>query len=107
MDEGLIMNEKVIDTTVKRSSSNLEARLAAYLTAAGGVTVLSSDAAGAVVGNNSVQPFGINQEVNIDYNGDGHIDFQVDHDRYNLNGSNLDYLQIDKNDASSAADPFA
>ena len=30
---------------------------------------------------NTVQPFGINQEVNIDFNGDGQIDWQLDHDR--------------------------
>ena len=101
------MNENISAATPKRSSSNVEARLAAYLATAGGVALLSAEADGAVVGNNMVQPFGINQEVNIDYNSDGHIDFQLDHDRYNLNGSNLDYLQIDKNDASSAADPFA
>lgn len=87
-------------------SSRLEARLAAYVAAAGGVGLVAASAEGAVVGNTSVQPFGINEEVGIDFNGDGQIDFQIDHDRYNLNGSNLDYLQIDKNDVSSAANPL-
>lgn len=106
MDEGLIMNEKVSDATMKRSPSNLEARLAAYLATAGGVAFLSSTAEGAVVGNTTVQPFGVNQDVGVDFNGDGQTDFQIDHDRFNLNGSNLDYLQIDKNDVSSAANPL-
>jgi hypothetical protein len=92
----------------RRTPSNWEARLAGYVAATtGGAALLHSEAAGAVVGSTAVQPFGINQEVNIDFNGDGHTDFQIDHDRYNLNGTNLDYLQVDKNDASSAADPFA
>ena len=51
-------------------------------------------------------PFGINGEVNIDFNSDGQIDYQIDHDRVNLSGTNLDYLQIDKNDVSSAANPY-
>lgn len=87
-------------------SSRLEARLAAYVTAAGGAGLIAASAEGAVVGNTSVQPFGINEEIGVDFNGDGQIDFQVDHDRYNLNGSNLDYLQIDKNDVNSAANPL-
>jgi hypothetical protein len=106
MDVGLIMSEKVFDATVKRSSSSWEARLAAYVAAAGGVAFLSSDAEGAVVGSTAVQPFGINGEVGVDFNGDGQIDFQIDHDRYNLNGSNLDYLQIDKNDVNGADNPL-
>ncbi|MBA4106006.1 MAG: hypothetical protein C0485_09630 [Pirellula sp.] len=106
MDESLIMNEKVSDATPKRSPSNMEARLAAYLATAGGVALLSSEAEGAVVGSTAVQPFGINGEVSVDFNSDGQIDFQIDHDRYNLNGSNLDYLQIDKNDVSSAENPL-
>jgi hypothetical protein len=100
------MNDKVSDETLRRSLEGMEVRLAAYFAAAGGVALLSSDAEGAIVGNTAVQPFGVNQEVGIDFNGDGQIDFQIDHDRYNLNGSNLDYLQIDKNDVSSAADPL-
>lgn len=89
-----------------RAPSSLEARLAAYVAAAGGVAFLSSDAEGAVVGSTAVQPFGINGEVGVDLNGDGQIDFQIDHDRYNLNGSNLDYLQIDKNDVNGADNPL-
>jgi hypothetical protein len=88
-------------------SCNLEGKLAAYLAAAGAVGVLvarESDAA--IVANTTVQSFGINGDVNIDFNNDGQTDFQIDHDRFNLNGTNLDYLQLDKNDASSAADPL-
>lgn len=100
------MNSIVTDGTVKRSSSSLEAQLAAYLAAVGGVALLHTDAEGAVVGSTAVQPFGINGEVGVDFNGDGQIDFQIDHDRYNLNGSNLDYLQIDKNDVNGADNPL-
>jgi len=78
--------------------------LAAYVAAASAsATVLSGEADAAVVGNGTVQPFGINQEVNIDFNGDGQVDFQIDHDRYNLNGTDIDYLQIDKNDINGAS----
>ena len=87
---------------------NLDRKLAAYLAASASASaVLSSEAKAIVVSNTTVQPFGINQEVNIDFNSDGQIDYQIDHDRVNLSGINLDYLQIDKNDASSAANPFA
>jgi hypothetical protein len=91
----------------RRMPGNWEARLAGYVAATtGGAALLHPEAAGAIVGNTAVQPFGVNQEVGVDFNNDGQIDFQIDHDRYNLNGSNLDYLQIDKNDVSSAADPL-
>ena len=46
-------------------------------------------------------------DVDIDFNSDGQIDYQIDHDRYNLGGNDLDYLQIDKNDVSSPADPYS
>src|SRR4051794_28329861 len=86
---------------------NLDRRLAAYLTAsASAAAVMSSEAKAIVVSNTKVQPFGINGDVNIDFNCDGQIDYQIDHDRVNLNGTNLDYLQIDKNDVSSAENPY-
>src|SRR6476661_4332574 len=86
---------------------NLDRRLATYLTASVSVgAVMSTEAKAIVVSNTKVQPFGINGDVNIDFNCDGQIDYQIDHDRVNLNGTNLDYLQIDKNDASSAANPY-
>ena len=56
--------------------------------------------------NTTVQSFGINGDVNIDFNNDGQTDFQIDHDRVNLNGTNLDYLQVDKNDVNSADNPL-
>ncbi len=93
----------------KRSDNRLglDGMLAAYLAAAGAVgSVLASEAEAVIVSNNTLQPFGINEEVNIDFNSDGQIDFQIDHDRVNLSGTDLDYLQIDKNDASSAANPL-
>jgi hypothetical protein len=87
---------------------SLDRKLASYLAAAGAIgTVAASRSDAAVVANSTVVPFGINQEVNIDFNTDGQTDFQLDHDRVNLNGTDLDYLQIDKNDISSAANPLA
>jgi hypothetical protein len=92
----------------RRSGSLFERRLAAYLAAAGGAGgPLATDADAAIVANTSVEPFGINEEVSIDFNSDGQIDFQIDHDRVDLGGGNLvDYLQLDKNDENSAANPL-
>lgn len=85
----------------------LDGKLAAYVAACGTVgTFLASRADATVITNHTVQPFGINEEVNIDFNGDGQIDYQIDHDRVNLNGNDLDYLQIDKNDVNGAANPL-
>jgi hypothetical protein len=99
---------------LKANSSNrqrtLDGRLAAYLTAAGAVSaVMASEANAIVVGNSTVQPFGINGAVNIDFNSDGQTDFQIDHDRVTLpsGGPTLDYLQIDKNDINGASNPTA
>lgn len=88
--------------------SGLDNRLKAYLVAAGGVGAISaSTAEGVVVSNTTPHTIGINQEVNIDFNLDGQTDFQIDHDRYVLSGGSiLDYLQVDKNDVSSAANPL-
>ena len=68
--------------------------------------VLARDAHAAVVANTTVQPFGINGEVNIDFNSDGQTDYQIEQNRVNLNGNNLDFLQIDKNDVNNAANPL-
>ncbi len=93
--------------TERQNLHNFDYRLAAYLAAGSSLTtLLASNASAIVVSNSTVQPFGINQEVNIDFNKDGQIDYQIDHDRVNLNGVNLDYLQLDKNDISSAANPY-
>jgi len=92
------------------SSCSLDGRLAAYLTAAGAVTAaMASDAQAIVVGNNTVQPFGVNGVVGIDFNQDGQTDFQIDHDRVTLpsGGPTLDYLQIDKNDINGESNPLA
>jgi hypothetical protein len=88
-------------------SRRLDGRIAAYLTAAGAAgTIMAPEAQAVIVSNTTVQPIGINGEVNIDFNGDGQIDYQIDHDRVNLDGTDLDYLQIDKNDISSATNPL-
>ncbi len=84
----------------------LQRRLAGYLAAVGAGASLTSTADGAVVANTTLQPFGINQHVNIDFNSDNLVDFQIDHDRVNVSGTNLDYLQLDKNDVNSATNPF-
>ena len=95
-------------TSVGNLALDLNRKLAGYLAATGALgAVLARDAHGVVIADTTDRPFGINGEVDIDFNGDGQVDFQIDHDRYHLNGNDLDYLQIDKNDASSAADPLA
>ena len=92
----------------RREAGGLDKRLSAYLAAlGGGATVLSSSVDAAVVGNSATQLFGVNGVVSIDFNADGQTDFQIDHDRYNLNGTDLDYLQIDKNDINSETNPLA
>lgn len=86
---------------------SLDHRLAAYAAAAGavGVTLASnSSSEAAIVGNSTVQPFGVNGFVNVDFNADGQTDVQVDHDRVDLGGGNVvDYLQVDKNDVNGAS----
>lgn len=85
----------------------LDRKLAGYLTASATMSaLLSSEAKAIVVSNPKIQHFGINGDVNIDFNSDGQIDYQIDHDRVNLNGNDLDYLQLDKNDVSSAENPY-
>lgn len=84
-----------------------ERKLAAYLAATGAAGAhLATEAGAAVVSNHTVQPFGINGEVSVDFNSDGQIDFQIDHDRVDVNGTDLDYLQIDKNDVNGASNPL-
>ena len=88
-----------------------DGRLAAYLTAASAVgATMASEAKAIVVGNNTVQPFGVNGEVRIDFNSDGQTDFSIDHDRVDLtaqSGPIVDYLQIDKNDINGETNPLA
>lgn len=96
-------NQQAVSNTL-----TLDLRLAGYLAAAGAVgTVLASEAEAVPIGSHAVQPFGINGQVNIDFNQDGQTDFQIDHDRVDLSGNLLDFLQIDKNDINGAANPLA
>src|SRR4051812_9982869 len=90
------------------TSANLNRKIGAYLAAAGALGA-ASEAKAIVVGNNTVQPFGINGAVNLDFNNDGQTDFQIDHDRVTLpsGGPTLDYLQIDKNDVNGESNPLA
>ena len=79
-----------------------DARLAAYLAAAGALG--ATQAYAAVVSNSTVQPFGVNGAVPIDFNSDGQVDYEIDHDRVDLGGgNNVDYLQLDKNDFNGAS----
>jgi hypothetical protein len=90
------------------SRASLGGRLTAYMSAVGAIgSTLASEGHGAVVGNNTVQPFGVNGAISIDFNNDGQTDFQIDHDRVNVNASTLDYLQIDKNDVNGELNPLA
>ena len=85
-----------------------DARLAAYLAAASAVGAGAVEAQGAIIGNQTVQPFGVNGAVSIDFNTDGQTDFQIDHDRVVLpgGGGTKDYLQLDKNDINGAGNPL-
>lgn len=86
-------------THLNDNREQLGRRLAGYALLAGGVGAASAtDAEAGIVGNSVVTPFGINESVQIDLNGDGEIDFEIDHDREQLNGNDLDFLQLDKND---------
>jgi len=86
-------------------SRRLDGRLAAYLTAAGAVgTVMAAEAEAVIVRNQTVQPFGVDGAVPIDFNSDGQVDFEIDHDNIDLGGGNVvDFLQIDKNDANGGS----
>jgi len=90
------------------TTAKLNRKVSTYLAAAGALGA-ASEAKAIVVGNNSVQPFGINGAVSIDFNQDGQTDFQIDHDRVTLpsGGPTLDYLQIDKNDINGESNPLA
>lgn len=97
------------DSLERDVRSRLNGKLASYLAASGAMAMaISSQAEAAVVGSLLEQPFGINSETNIDFNGDGQTDFQIDHDRVDLGGGNfVDYLQLDKNDSTSEINPLA
>jgi len=94
-----------ISKSVRSSGRGFEVRLAGYLAASGAVGgVLASEAQAVIVSNTTVQPFGINGAVPIDFDSDGQVDFEIDHDRVDLGGGNLvDYLQVDKNDTNGAS----
>jgi hypothetical protein len=90
-----------------KKTQDLDRRFAAYVIASASAgSLVASEAQAVVVSDTTVRPFGVNEHVDVDFNSDGQIDFQIDHDRVNLDGTNLDYLQLDKNDISSAADPY-
>lgn len=103
------MSEQSLREEPIRRPSPLDARLAAYLAAAGALgSTISSDADAAVVAQTAPQSFGVNGAISIDFNLDGQTDFQIDHDRVELPGpSTLDYLQIDKNDINGELNPLA
>ncbi len=87
-----------------QSRVSLDGRLAAYMAAAGTTAFVATSAEGVVVTNSTVQPFGVDGAVSIDFNTDGQIDFEVDHDNIDLGGGNVvDFLQIDKNDTNGGS----
>ncbi len=89
--------------SLKKQQATIDSRLAAYLAAAGGAGLVAAEQAEAVVvADLTDRPFGVNESVDIDFNGDGVTEFQIDHDRVDLNGSFVDYLQLDKNDFNGA-----
>jgi hypothetical protein len=91
------------DSLSRDIRSRLNGKLAGYLAASGAMAAASQSEA-AVIGNTTEQLFGINEEVAIDFNSDGQIDFEIDHDRVVLTGGSvLDYLQVDKNDTNGAS----
>ena len=95
--------------SVSGDRRGFDARLAAYLaaTAAAGAG-MSTEAHAGIIANNTVQPFGVNGEVRMDFNSDGQTDFSIDHDRVAIpSGPTVDYLQIDKNDINGEGNPLA
>ena len=101
------MTKSIEQSTSDRGEKRLgiEGKLAAYLAATGALgSYLATEAQAVIVSDLSVQPFGINGAVPIDFNSDGQVDFEIDHDRVDLGGGNIvDYLQIDKNDTNGAS----
>jgi hypothetical protein len=98
-------------TPARFRRSALDRKLAAYFAASTAGTLAASQAKAVIVSNSTVQPFGINGAVPIDFNSDGQVDFEIDHDHVDLGGGNfVDFLQIDKNDVNGASpgeDPLA
>ena len=89
------------ENRAKKQSPQLNAKLASYLASTAAVGVAASENADAdIIAHTTPIPFGVNSEIPIDFNNDGIAEFQIDHDRVNLNGVDLDYLQLDKNDAT-------
>lgn len=102
------MKKQTFEGAAVSKLGSIDSKLSAYLAAAAAAAIaFDSTADAAVVGNTTPQAFGINGNVNVDFNTDGQTDFQIDHDRVNLNGTDLDYLQIDKNDVNGATNPLA
>jgi hypothetical protein len=97
-------------TRSRAGRTTFDRRLAAYFAASAAGTLAASQAQAVIVSNSTVQPFGINGAVPIDFNSDGQVDYEIDHDRVDLGGGNVvDYLQLDKNDfngAPPAEDPL-
>jgi hypothetical protein len=98
--------QQSFDSTSRGGRCGLDHRLAAYLAATASGSLIATEAHAIIVSNSTVQPFGVNQEVSIDFNNDGQLEWQIDHDRVDLNGILLDYLQIDKNDVNGAMNPL-
>jgi hypothetical protein len=90
---------------------SLDRKLASYLAASAPIgAAIATDAQAIVISNSVVQNVGINGIANIDFNSDGQIDFQIDHDRVDMTaqgGPVVNYLQLDKNDINGENNPLA
>jgi hypothetical protein len=88
----------------REKQSLFDKKLTAYAAAIASGSLVATEAGAVVVSNSSPVSFGVDEFVDIDFNSDGQIDFQIDHDRVELGGGNVvDYLQLDKNDVSGAS----
>lgn len=96
---------------LRSASPALDRKLAGYLAATASIgAIAATDVQAIVISNPVPQNIGINGVANIDFNSDGQIDFQIDHDRVDLTpqgGPVVDYLQVDKNDINGETNPLA
>lgn len=79
-------------------------RLTAYLAGGGAAVLAARESDAVIISNTTEQPFGINEEVNIDLNSDGQVDLQIDHDRVVLPGGGGALGDYDNSSATAGND---